>query len=552
MRSEEGSLIIFGLIIFVMILTVGGMGVDLMRYETHRVRLQATLDRAVLAAASMSQPLEPEDVVMDYFDRAGLGDYIERDDITATSNAVARSVEASVSMDVPSIFLNFVGIDQLVAPASGMAAQSAGKAEISLVVDISGSMSRWSDTGGDTKLNILKDAATQFVNIVLCDPTDPTKTTDCIVPEGQVSMSLVPYAHEVSIGPDLAAAFNVTDEHSESACVDFKDADFETTAISDETELQRAGFYDRWSDYDESVDPRTYDCRNDTMREVLAIQDDDAILRQRIDDLWAGGNTSIDTGMKWGAALLDPAMQPVAQALYGDGYIDADLSDRPFPWEEGQVQKVIVLMTDGQNTTYRHLKDEYYDGVSPVWRSDSGVYSVYKASTDQYYWDTNDSNEGWHDHPFGQGNMEQCTQEKQEVTYQEWNRKKKKWVTKTKWEWVDVCETVAEDTGVTRLTYPQLWTRKPTDWYDSFSWLSDPITSEGGTSKNSRLNDICTAAKDAGMTIFTIGFETSDWSGDILRQCATSDAHYFDADGLELTDAFASIAREITQLRLVK
>ncbi|HHS94700.1 MAG TPA: hypothetical protein ENK63_05125, partial [Rhodobacterales bacterium] len=519
-RSEEGSLIIFGLFIFVMILTVGGMGVDLMRYETERVRLQSTLDRAVLAAASMSQPLEPEDVVLDYFDRAGLGDYIERDDITATNNVVARSVEASVTMDVPSMFLKFVGIDNLVAPAAGMAAQSAGKAEISLVVDISGSMGGWSETGGDTKLNILKDAATQFVNIVLCDPSDPTKTTDCIVPEGQISMSLVPYAHEVSIGPDLAAAFKVTDEHSESACVDFQDEDFETTAISDETVLQRAGYYDRWSDWDESANPRTYDCRTDTMREVLAIQDDAGDLRDRIDDLWAGGNTSIDIGMKWGTALLDPAMQPVVQTLHDDGYINAGLMDRPFGWDEGQVQKVVVLMTDGQNTSYRHLREGFYDGLSPIWRSDSGVYSIYKASTDQYYWE---SDEDWHDHPFGQGEVEQCTWVKKKVKYKKWNRKKKKWVWKTKKKWVEECETVTEDTGVTRLTYPELWTLKPTDWYDSFSWLSDPITSEGGTTKNSRLDDICTAAKDAGMTIFTVGFETSDWSGNILRQCATSD-----------------------------
>lgn len=552
-RSEDGSLIIFGLMIFVMIMIVGGMGVDFMRHETQRVRLQATLDRAVLAAASMSQPLEPEDVVMDYFDRAGLGDYITRDDIHATSNVVSRTVEASAVMPVPSFFMNLIGINELDAPATGTAGQSAGKAEISLVLDISGSMGRWSNSGHDYKLDILKDAAKKFVNIVMCDPSDPTNTTDCIVRNGQISMSVVPYAHEVSIGPDLAAAFNVTDEHANSACVDFSDADFQTTAISDETVLQRAGWYDRKSSaYDSFHSSRADDdCRTDNMRKVLAIEDDAQTLRDKIDALWASGTTSSDIGMKWGAALLDPAMQPVTQTLYDGGNVSEAVKDRPFAWSEGSVEKVIVLMTDGQNTTYNHLADGYYNGPSPIWRSDSGVYSIYKASTDKYYWDTNDDDEGWHDHPYGQGEVEHCTWVHKRVEYQKWNRHKHKWVTKHKWKWVEECETVQEDTGVTELTYPQLWASKPVEWYEQWSWLGYPLDSEGTSDKNARLDDICTAAKAAGIKIFTVGFETSISSGEILRQCASSDAYYYNAVGLDLTDAFASIAREIGDLRLM-
>jgi hypothetical protein len=39
-----------------------------------RTSLQNTLDRATLAAASLSQQLDAEDVVTDYFDKAGLAD----------------------------------------------------------------------------------------------------------------------------------------------------------------------------------------------------------------------------------------------------------------------------------------------------------------------------------------------------------------------------------------------------------------------------------------------------------------------------------------------
>jgi hypothetical protein len=35
-----------------------------------------------------------------------------------------------------------------------------------------------------------------------------------------------------------------------------------------------------------------------------------------------------------------------------------------------------------------------------------------------------------------------------------------------------------------------------------------------------------------------------------MQGCASSDAHHFDVNGLEISDAFTSIAREIHELRL--
>ncbi len=50
-RDEDGAIMLFSLFMFMMILFIGGSGVDLMRFETERAKLQSTLDRAVLAAA---------------------------------------------------------------------------------------------------------------------------------------------------------------------------------------------------------------------------------------------------------------------------------------------------------------------------------------------------------------------------------------------------------------------------------------------------------------------------------------------------------------------
>ncbi|MEJ2035997.1 MAG: hypothetical protein P8X69_08005, partial [Maritimibacter sp.] len=47
-------------------------------------------------------------------------------------------------------------------------------------------------------------------------------------------------------------------------------------------------------------------------------------------------------------------------------------------------QKVIVLMTDGQNTWQFYLRDGYYDGPSNVWKTaekvSSGWSSEYRCS----------------------------------------------------------------------------------------------------------------------------------------------------------------------------
>ena len=41
-RSQDGAVLVFGLIIFVLILMVSGLAFDDMRYEHERVRLQGT------------------------------------------------------------------------------------------------------------------------------------------------------------------------------------------------------------------------------------------------------------------------------------------------------------------------------------------------------------------------------------------------------------------------------------------------------------------------------------------------------------------------------
>jgi hypothetical protein len=77
-----------------------------------------------------------------------------------------------------------------------------------------------------------------------------------------------------------------------------------------------------------------------------------------------------------------------------------------------------------------------------------------------------------------------------------------------------------------------------------------PIVS--GSQADERLSNICASARDADITVFAIGFEAPDEGQAAMRDCASSPAHYFPVEGLEISDAFQAIARTINQLRLTQ
>lgn len=554
LRSEDGSLIIFGLLLFILMLVAGGMGVDFMRFEAQRARLQATLDRAVLAAASMDQPLDSRDVVMDYFQKAGLGYYIDRGDIDVYENGAlvsgsnanatnlrSRRVEAEAQMTVGASFLRFAGIDELTAPARGAAMESSSMTEISLVLDVSGSMGGHSSSG-NTKIYDLREAAKRFINIVMCDPAYPDRTSPCVVPSGKVSVSLVPYAEQVLVGETLLGYFNPTMEHTDSSCVYFEANDFNSTTVTPTETLQRAGNFDARSGGTTTHDyNRT--CKTDPWREITPVTGDAAALRGAIDDLRASGYTSIDLGMKWGSALLDPAAQPVVADLIEAGGTDADYAGRPFDWDAGRISKVIVLMTDGKNTTQYHLYDGFRSGGSPLYRSDhanSGKVkeSIYNPEIDAYYWLFVENYEDYpQDRPYGEGLVPVCKKGK-------YFRNPKKWNNPKKCHWED-------GPGATAVDYADLWRDHTWHWWNDWGFLPAPGTSEGTWTKNARLDTMCDAAKAQGITIFSVGFEVSSASAQVMKACASGDSYYYNANGDNLSSAFASIAREISKLRLV-
>ncbi|MEP2184756.1 Tad domain-containing protein, partial [Roseibium sp.] len=66
-REEDGLVTLFAILMILLMILLGGVGVDLMRHERERSRVQAVADRAVLAAADLDQTLSPGAVARVYF-----------------------------------------------------------------------------------------------------------------------------------------------------------------------------------------------------------------------------------------------------------------------------------------------------------------------------------------------------------------------------------------------------------------------------------------------------------------------------------------------------
>jgi Flp pilus assembly protein TadG len=137
-RDESGVMAVQVLFFFFMMLLVGGVAVDLMRFEAKRVEVQQTMDRATLAAASLENILVPEDVVNSYFDTAGLA--AELKDITVVDTENGRRVRALATVNSDNYFMSMMNVPYLEADSRSQAEQIINDIEIMLVLDVSGSM----------------------------------------------------------------------------------------------------------------------------------------------------------------------------------------------------------------------------------------------------------------------------------------------------------------------------------------------------------------------------------------------------------------------------
>ena len=446
-RDESGTMTMFAIMMLMMMLLVGGIGVDLMRNEMERTRVQATVDRAVLAAADLDQTLDPEAVVNDYFAKAGMSQYLTS--VTVDQGLNYRTVTVQARTTTPTQFMRLMGVDELAVPARGQAQEKVANVEISMVLDISGSMGR------NSKMANLQDAAKTFVDTVIRDET-----------ENLISLSLIPYTAQVNAGFPIYDELQTDHKHDFSYCIDFEIEDFNSTTLDFGKTYDQMQHFEASSGYSYPID--NPGCPEQDFEEILPYTQDADLLKGRIDQYRARANTSIHLGMKWGVALLDPSFKPITQALSLDNRVEANFANRPAAYNDPETLKTIILMTDGENVPTVRIQPWYYAQPSH---------------------------------------------------YVHWSR------------------------------YPLYWYLNN---YVGGSWNNWRYTKYTSAQADDMLGNICDAAKDQGIVDWSIGFEVTNHSAGVMEDCASSASHFFRVEGVEISDAFESIAKQINQLRLTQ
>jgi Flp pilus assembly protein TadG len=505
-KGEDGSLLVLGMMMFLVMAMMGGLAIDLMRYEQRRTQLQQTLDRSVLAAAAMNQKLTGESVVTDYFAKAGMADKL--DSVLVDKGDNYRIVTATASSKMDTYFMHMMGVDELEADTAAVAEQRVSNIEVSMVLDISGSM-------GGSRINKLRPAAREFITTVLA-----------AAEAGHVSISIVPYNAQVNVGKPIMDSFNVDDNHASSFCIELPDSAYLTNDISTTTKLVQNAHFDPYTNNYNSTptsDNLAFNCPPESGNTVTAVNNSETTLHNAINNMVVGGNTSIDIGVKWGAYLLNHNANGVVKSLVDDKVVLDTFDDRPMDALTNDVLKVLIVMTDGQNTTDYRINDPYNNGLSNIYvNKSSGAITVYfdRSGDKDWYWVSSDK---------FKNTLNGSTQNMSDYT---------------------------------QLTWPEVWAKYSVEYVaknfyanavsGSTSTWEDTFRSWNYYNKDTRLQQICTAAKSQNIVIYGIGFEAPDAGRTQVRNCASSSAHYFDASGLEISSAFRAIANNISQLRLTQ
>ncbi len=334
--DDRGNVAIICAVAFLPILVIAGGATDIARHEAYRVQLQDGVDRAVLAAASLTQTRPIEETARDYLSTLSFSDDIELT-FTHSQTPTLREVRLVAAYEMETAFLPLIGINSITVGASAKAVERRKNIEISLILDISGSMR---EGGTPNRLARMKPAANGFIDAIL------TSTT-----AAYTSVSLVPYAGSVNPGAVVMDAMGVPRQHSYSSCMEFVNTDYAIGLVPFAQRTQVPHF--TYNHQGVSYPGLEWSWCPLEATSITYLSNDAAALKTRITNLKMHDGTGTAIAMKWGMMLLEPTAQPLVAQGAANGYVPAAFANRPAAFSDTNTLKFIVLMTDG------NVSDQY-------------------------------------------------------------------------------------------------------------------------------------------------------------------------------------------------
>ena len=265
----------------------------------------------------------------------------------------------TAKVTIPTFFMRILGTESTDVSATSEATLSSRDVEVSLVLDITGSMNQ------NNKIGDLKTAAKELIDIVVQDQQDPFYSKVAIVPYS-VAVNVGSYADQIrgslTTGtcvypaeptctqfrfPDATSSHTLRTYNATTCVTERPGANIATDVAPNVAPLG--------PHYDDGT-TSLYQCVD---AEIVPLSSDKTALNAAVEALSADGYTAGHLGVAWGWYMISPNF----------GYLWPAASQ---PKDYGEIHlgqkvvKVVIIMTDGEFNTF------YYDGVLAKNASASG------------------------------------------------------------------------------------------------------------------------------------------------------------------------------------
>lgn len=366
----------FGLMIPV-IIGATGVSVDMAQGYLVKSRLAAAIDAASLAAAASGSDDEGEieAIVNDFID-ANYPDGRIGEITSIDVSLNGDEVEVTASARLNTSFMRVFGYQNMDVEATTIVQREVRGLEVVMVLDNTGSMNT------NNNIGTLRTATTDFIEILFASVSDPE----------YVRIGLVPYASSVNVGPyglgvdmegdSYGTAFvdpPISDEYEgyynglnqytgNHYGIDEDDLEYDTSAkgqwhgcvLAEDYSLDTEDHDGPWEMYRHDYNGNDFYANNDyynrrsqydstyaevynafygpnlycPQQPIVPLISDEDFLLDAVDNMTASGATLGNFGMVWGWRVISPE-EPFIE---GSDY------------EDQQWDKVVLMMTDGDNT----------------------------------------------------------------------------------------------------------------------------------------------------------------------------------------------------------
>ena len=381
-ENREGNVAVILAIAIIPILVLVGIAIDLQNTNTSRSFIQYTIDNAVIAGSREMQAGKSEEEIRTYINKFIDGVVDAKSYAMSCQPAEVTFSEGSQNIDVSircaqeTTLTELIGYHNLNFTVTSGSTYGVGSVDVAFVFDVSGSM------GWENKMNALKDAAEDAVDILLPEDSGTSGESD-------VRISMVSYSSMMDAGDyfrdvtNMSATRTYNDTYTtwEYVCTgsgggrrgrrgggssgcSWQEVTHNTTkTVTNSCVKERIGTQ-AFTDEDPgpnawfvpasvSYNPGRGRWDEETCNPIppLPLTNNRSDLHDYIDDLQPNGATAGHIGVAWGWYTIAPKWETVWPT-----------GSDPLSYDEPDSSKAIILMTDGEfNTWYNHGQGDSFD-----------------------------------------------------------------------------------------------------------------------------------------------------------------------------------------------